>query len=640
MQIGGFFMDDAMIAKNAVVTDASLDWRRLWRTDYWGLEMFDPNTWTHKSFRPFTVLTFRWNYLLHGFNNCGFHLTNALLHAVCSVQLAIFGRRALRLPWAWAGLLAALFAAHPVHTESICYVVGRADIICMQVLFFAIEVFCPGQKNSIGAWHAWLKLVAASTLVVVSGLCKETGFTFFGLFVIWEVLSITRTQGLRPCLVRWLRVAVLLLIGGTACAYRVWYTAGTQIARMDPYSNPIAASDNLWTRALSYALVHGMYMKLLVWPVFLCYDYSMDAVPLVESLGDLRLLLPCTAYLGFFLVVTLALACLADPSRRRRPTAEVPAIGIAMFALSFLPMMNILFPIGTLVGERLLYMPSVGFLVVAIGLAEQFLAAPGSRSARSSWGRVAKSFIFWILAFALLAFWWFLCNRRVLDWRSVEQITLVDGLKQLGSSRTQFNLANLYLQSQRLDEALVAYRRSVAADPQERDSQPLYHAGQILMYRGQYQEAEIYLHKAVSGYFSPLTLHEEEVWHDYGLALWHVGRSVEAAQNFQNAIITNPAFPKGYNNLACALVLIGMSSKPVNAQLINEGLQAAEQAITLTPGSPLYWRNAAALLNLAGDQRAAMGAWERLRAIDPHSAAQMEASGGLPQDCTWEFYFR
>lgn len=43
------------------------------------------------------------------------------------------------------------------------------------------------------------------------------------------------------------------------------------------------------------------YIKLLLWPVFLCYDYSMDAVPLVESLQDARLLLPCAAYLGFVL---------------------------------------------------------------------------------------------------------------------------------------------------------------------------------------------------------------------------------------------------------------------------------------------------------------------------------------------------
>ena len=41
-----------------------------------------------------------------------------------------------------------------------------------------------------------------------------------------------------------------------------------------------------------------------------------------------------------------------------------------------------------------------------------------------------------------------------------------------------------------MDEALLAYRRAIAADPLERDAQPLYHAGQILMYQGQYEEAE------------------------------------------------------------------------------------------------------------------------------------------------------
>ncbi|CAK0861319.1 unnamed protein product [Prorocentrum cordatum] len=92
-------------------------------------------------------------------------------------------------------------------------------------------------------------------------------------------------------------------------------------------------------------------------------------------------------------------------------------------------------------------------------------------------------------------------------------------------------------------------------------------------------------HLAVTGYFSPLTLAEEEVWHDYGLALWHVGRREEAVQNFQNAITTNPAFPKGYNNLGCALVLLGLSATPANAQTVQQGLQAMEQAISLLPST-------------------------------------------------------
>ncbi|CAJ1442683.1 unnamed protein product, partial [Effrenium voratum] len=105
------------------------------------------------------------------------------------------------------------------------------------------------------------------------------------------------------------------------------------------------------------------------------------------------------------------------------------------------------------------------------------------------------------------------------------------------------------------------------------------------------------------------------------------------------AIITNPGFPKGHNNLACALVLLGLSAEPMNTQLVQQGIQAAEQAITMAPHVPLYWRNAAVLLNMAGDQHAAVAAWERFRQGDPRAAAAEEVNG-IPRDCTWQFYFR
>lgn len=648
MEVGGYFMDDAMIKKNAVVTGEVLDWNRLWRTDYWGLDMFDPNTWTHKSFRPLTVLTFRLNYLVTGFNNAGFHIANVILHAIVTIQLLLFGHRVLRLPWMWSALLAALFATHPVHSESICYVVGRADLLCAQALLLAVQTYLPcavpgTAANSLAQGVSQgFRLAAAVVLIVISGLCKETGLTFFGLLVIWEVLAITRPSirrvPLGGRLGHWLRLAILLLVGGIVCFVRVWYTAGTQIARMDPMSNPVAASEDPHIRRLSYALVHGMYMKLLVWPFFLCYDYSMDAVPLVESLGDLRLLLPVATYLAFVQVCCMAVWRLRGRggSHNRQLVAEGLALGIAIFVLSFLPMTNILFPIGTLVAERLLYIPSIGFLCAAVSFLHLQVSAGGRHSLRK---RVRSAFVLGVLLLTICV-WWITCYRRVLDWQNVEQITRVDGLKQLRSSRTQFNLANLYLVEQRYDEAMLAYQRSIATDPQERDSQPLYHAGQILLYRGKHQEAERYLHKAVSGYFSPLTLHEEEVWHDYGLALWHTGRAAEAVQNLQNSLITNPQFAKGYNNLACALVILGLSNQPQDESIVRQGLQAIEQALTLVPGMPLYWRNAAALLALAGDMPTARNAWERYRQLDPANAAAIEATGSMPSDCIWEFYFR
>jgi len=362
--------------------------------------------------------------------------------------------------------------------------------------------------------------------------------------------------------------------------------------------------------------------------------------PLVQSLSDLRLLLPVTTYLMFFQVCAMTLRRLrcqegSGLNATQHRIIEGLALSIAIFVLSFLPMTNILFPIGTLVAERLLYLPSLGFLSAVVCLA--YLETRG-RSFR--WQRLSRSTVAWYVLLAVAAAWAWLCYRRVLDWSSVERITHVDGLKQLKSSRTQFNLANIYLLENRHDEALMAYQRSIAADPQERDSQPLYHAGQILMYHGKYSEAETYLQKAVGGYFSPLTLHEEEVWHDYGLSLWHAGKGAEAVKNLQNALITNPEFPKGYNNLACALVVMGLSIQPPNAQLVQQGLQAIERAVGLVPAMPLYWRNAAALLSLAGDGEASRNAWNQYRQLDPATAAAIEATGQMPQDCVWEFYFR
>jgi len=79
---------------------------------------------------------------------------------------------------------------------------------------------------------------------------------------------------------------------------------------------------------------------------------------------------------------------------------------------------------------------------------------------------------------------------------------------------------------------------------------PLYHAGQILFYQGRHDEAERYLARAVAGYFSPLIIKEEEIWHDYALILWFAQKVNASVKNFENALTINPMFTK-----ACGRVL-------------------------------------------------------------------------------------
>lgn len=91
----------------------------------------------------------------------------------------------------------------------------------------------------------------------------------------------------------------------------------------------------------------------------------------------------------------------------------------------------------------------------------------------------------------------------------------------MNSARVQFNYANILLLEHHYDEALETYRRAIRLDPTDHDSLPLYHAGQILTYQGKHEEAVQYLHKAVTGFFSPLTIREEETLR--GRTLVHSG---------------------------------------------------------------------------------------------------------------------
>ena len=82
---------------------------------------------SHKSYRPLTVLTFRWNFALHGLHPWGYHLFNVILHGFVSVLffdlcVLLFGGQLA--PALVGGLL---FAVHPIHTEAVSTVYTQEE---------------------------------------------------------------------------------------------------------------------------------------------------------------------------------------------------------------------------------------------------------------------------------------------------------------------------------------------------------------------------------------------------------------------------------------------------------------------------------------------------------------------------------
>lgn len=97
----------------------------LWHNDFWGTPL--TNSGSHGSYRPLCVFSFRLNHWACGFRPWGYHLVNVLLH-VLSTSLVVRVAKIV-LPSSGPTMAGLVFAAHPIHTEAVSGIVGRADML-------------------------------------------------------------------------------------------------------------------------------------------------------------------------------------------------------------------------------------------------------------------------------------------------------------------------------------------------------------------------------------------------------------------------------------------------------------------------------------------------------------------------------
>jgi hypothetical protein len=127
----GFTYDDKVaVMSNADVINHGIPLADLFVHDFWGNAMrislpewlggnssATESHWTHNSYRPLTVLTFRFNHWLHDLREFGFHAANVAMHVACGLCAWFLFRRIVgpqRWPQAFAAAI--LFCVHPIHT--------------------------------------------------------------------------------------------------------------------------------------------------------------------------------------------------------------------------------------------------------------------------------------------------------------------------------------------------------------------------------------------------------------------------------------------------------------------------------------------------------------------------------------------
>jgi Flp pilus assembly protein TadD len=248
---------------------------------------------------------------------------------------------------------ALLFALFPIHTEATTSVVGSAELLAAVFGFGALLLYSGGRR------------AAALTLFALAVFSKESAAAFAALPVILPGLRPTTPRRPaqtevgapvsqhRPHLMHQQLITAALaaaVIAGNLLAHRA-VLRGDVIAPLD---NPMAQLDPV-RRILTALWVQCLYLFKTVAPVWLSADYSYQEIPPVMSLGHGR------AWAGLALL-TLA-GFLVWRYKRLRPA-------VLTYAVMFSATANVIFPIGTMMGERLAYTPSIGpALLLAIPLA-------------------------------------------------------------------------------------------------------------------------------------------------------------------------------------------------------------------------------------------------------------------------------
>ncbi|MBN3321944.1 TMTC1 protein, partial [Atractosteus spatula] len=190
---GEFVHDDVWAIVNNPDVRPGSSLRNIFFNDFWGKRMAD-NT-SHKSYRPLCILAFKLNVLLGGMTPLYFHVVNVLLHCAVTALLMLACERTVFQDRRLAFLTALLFAVHPVHTEAVSGIVGRADVLACLLFLLTFLSYTRSVDHS-GSGDRFPPTVSAGWLALslLLGTCamlvKETGVTVFGVCVVYDVLVI------------------------------------------------------------------------------------------------------------------------------------------------------------------------------------------------------------------------------------------------------------------------------------------------------------------------------------------------------------------------------------------------------------------------------------------------------------------
>jgi protein O-mannosyl-transferase len=595
-----------------------------------------------RNWHPLTTISHMLDCQLHGLNAGGHHFTNVGLHTIAVLLLFRVLRVTTGALWPSA-FVAALFAIHPLHVESVAWVSERKDVLSAVFFMLTLAAYVryargpsPGRYFIVATIFA-LGLMSKPMLVTVPFVLLLLDY--------WPLRRFEKNARLKPGggIVGWLNrrpsylfleKTPLLVLSGLSCMVTIWaQDQTTGLVEQLPF-----------TWRLNNALISYLeYLRQTFWPARLAVFYPHPN----NSLSIWQVIL-ATAFL-------LAVSATAIFLRKKRPYVLT---GWFWYVGMLVPVIGIV-----QIGEqghadRYTYLPHIGLFLLIVWTAADFAIA---------W-HLRREYL-WLAATTTIAVLSYVAAVQTSSWKNSEglwdhalsvttnndfahnnlgflylrrgeldkaishfetALKIRSGNSQthynLGTALVHMNLANALVRKGRPEEAIVHYEEAIKLRPDYGDS--YYNFGSVLFQQGRIEDAIAQWQKALAIQPNDAAAHTS-----LGNAFLQKGWPEKALIQYQKAVEIDPREANACNNMAWVLAT---SSDPS----IRNGTRAvslATQAVKISEGrDPIFFRTLAASYGECGKFADAIAAAEKGQKIaisrgDSHLARTLEKDIALYQ---------
>jgi tetratricopeptide (TPR) repeat protein len=511
------------------------------------------------NWHPLTWLSHILDFQLFGFNAGGHHFTNLLFHVANTLLLFLLLRRWTGALWRSA-FVAALFAWHPLHVESVAWVAERKDVL--STCFWLLTLFAYGkyvdESRNAPALRSQEPQASRScyllTLVLfaLGLLCKPMLVSLPLILLLLDYWPLRRIQ--LPCSTSdafsLLREKIpFFLLAVISCG--ITFLAqknGNAVQSLEDL--PLA--DRFANALLSYV----RYLGKLFRPVDLSiiYPYSRP-LPLVEVLAAAILLLGICVVVG-----------------RLAKTHPPLLVGWLWFVITLVPVIGLVQVGDQAIADRYTYIPSIGlFLIIAWEVPRLCSAGQESICAMSIQCRIALQ----LSAAMILSACLLTAAHQLWYWQ--DSIALFNHAIQVTKNNfvAECDLGLAFATSGQTNEAIRHERAALQINPSYPEAEN--NLGMLLLGQGKLDEAIPHLLAAIKS-----RPQSDKAYYNLGLIYLQQGRLDPAGAQFRSATKINPQYDKAFVNLGNVLAKQGRLDEAIHQYL---------QALAIAPDNP-YAHNA------------------------------------------------